>query len=225
MKYIPKKSNNEPKEVIEKRTTPGSSFDDLPKEPLRKALLIEQGYICAYCMQRIKNDSKSTKIEHWSPRSKKNEKDFMNLLAVCKGNEGVKGKEHCDTLKKNKKFSISPVDKSCEKLVQFDSGGKVYSNNENIDVELNEVLGLNQWHLVEERRELLDMVKVAVENIAKNKFENKIKEADLNNMLKNWQALKKNVIIIHGEKIVEKKYEPFCQVAITYLQKKMARLS
>ena len=212
MKHIPKNIKNEPKEVIEKRNTPGSSFDDLPKGPLRTALLKEQGYICAYCMQRIKNNGKSTKVEHWSPRDKENEKDYLNLLAVCKGNEGIEGQEHCDTLKKNTPITISPLDKRCEQLVKFNPGGEIYSDNEIIENELIEILGLNKQHLVEERRKLLDMLKTNIYSAAKNNADNKIKKADLNNMLKIWRSP------IHG------KLNPFCQVAIEYLQKKIRRL-
>ena len=86
MKFIKKNPINEPADVIEKRNTPGSTFDDLPKKSLREALLKEQGFICGYCMQRIYNDGNVTKIEHWEPRNSANEKKYMNLLAVCSGN-------------------------------------------------------------------------------------------------------------------------------------------
>jgi len=212
MKFIKKEAKNEPREAIEKRNTPGSTFDDLPKPPLREALLKEQGFICAYCMQRVKNAGNSTKIEHWSPRTKENEKDYMNLLAVCKGNEGMTGHEHCDTLKKNQAIIVCPFDKRCEQLVRFDPGGNVYSGDAIIEVELNEILGLNRQHLVDERRKLLDVVRNEIQTAAKSHPDNKIKKADLNSMLRKWQTPN------HG------KFEPFCQVAIEYLQKKFRRL-
>ena len=37
----------------------------LVKEAIRKALLKEQGYLCAYCMSRIEGE---VKIEHWHCR-------------------------------------------------------------------------------------------------------------------------------------------------------------
>ncbi len=213
MKHISgKKASNEPKTVQEKRATPGSTFDDLPKEQLREALLKEQGFICAYCMQRIKNTGKSTKIEHWAPRKKDNEKDYMNLLAVCKGNEGKLGAEHCDTLKKKQPITISPLHPNCEQLVKFDPGGQIYSEDKTIDDELKRILGLDKQHLVDERARLLDRVKEAIQKTAKSNADAKIKKADLTNMLKEWQALKS------GE------FEPFCQVAIAYIYKKITRL-
>lgn len=214
MKYIvAKKARNEPKDVVAKRATPGSSFDDLPKAPLRQALLQEQGFICAYCMQRLKDEGNSTKIEHWSPRTKENEKDYMNLLAVCYGNEGKLPTEyHCDKLKGSTPITISPLKAICEQLVKFDPGGNIYSEDANIETELKTILGLNRQNLVDERAKLLDRVKEAIQKTAKTNPDAKIKKSDLTAMLQDWQALKS------GE------YEPFCQVAISYIQKKIARL-
>jgi uncharacterized protein (TIGR02646 family) len=214
MKYISaKKAGNEPKEVVAKRATPGSSFDDLPKAPLRQALLKEQGYICAYCMQRIKDDSNSTKIEHWSPRNRENEKDYMNLLAVCKGNEGRQAEEqHCDTMKGSTSITVSPLKSTCEQWVKFDPGGNIYSDDSTVEIELKNILGLNRQHLIDERAKLLDRVKEAIQKIAKNNPDTKIKKSDLTAMLNDWQTLK------------SAEYEPFCQVAIAYIQKKIARL-
>ncbi|TAK44050.1 MAG: TIGR02646 family protein [Saprospiraceae bacterium] len=213
MKFILKNPKNEPKEVAGKRLTPGSTFDDLPKEPLRVALLKEQSFICAYCMQRIKNDWKSTKIEHWAPRNEANEKDYMNLLAVCKGNEGApNGEQHCDTSKGNQPITISPLNSNCEQLIRFDPGGHIYSNDPAIDDELKNILKLDLQYLVEERMKLMDFVKNEIQKAAKNSPASKIKKAGLTNMLKDWQTPKKG------------KFEPFCQVAIAYIQKKLARL-
>lgn len=214
MKFIAaKKAANEPREVVEKRTTPGSTFDDLPKAPLRAALLKEQGFICAYCMQRVKDDAGSTKIEHWSPRNKDNEKDYMNLLAVCKGNEGKPpAEQHCDTLKGRQSMVVSPLKAICEQLVKFDPGGNIYSEDANIEAELKTILGLNRQNLVDERAKLLDRVKEAIQKTAKTNPDAKIKKSDLTAMLQDWQALKS------GE------YAPFCQVAIAYIHKKIARL-
>ena len=223
MKFIDKKPANEPTGVIEKRTTPGSTFDDLPKGLLRQALLTEQGYICGYCMQRINNE-KTTKIEHWEPRNKTNEKNYMNLIAVCSGNYRWKGKdhfgrekkyhaEHYDTLKKNTPITISPLNKNCETLVKFTPGGNIYSNNISIEKELKETLGLDLQHLVDERKLLIDSLKKEIEIASKNNPDKKAKKALLNNLLRNWSTPKKG------------KHKPFCQVAVAYINKKLARLS
>lgn len=83
----------------------GSSYENeegikiYPKKELQKSLLIEQGYICCYCGQRISEESDSDKseeddnkidrvvIEHFLPKSKNRDKvfDYSNLLASCQG--------------------------------------------------------------------------------------------------------------------------------------------
>lgn len=104
MIYIEKKS--EPVSLREGRETPGADFDGLDKRELRKSLLEEQGYLCAYCMKRIRKD-KNVKIEHYHPRNIQNQMDYGNLLAVCMDNqtlEDEKGKVQkvrftCDSCK------------------------------------------------------------------------------------------------------------------------------
>ena len=47
----------EPLCLLKHRLTKEANYDNYhPKEPLKKALLIEQGYICCYCMRRISID-------------------------------------------------------------------------------------------------------------------------------------------------------------------------
>lgn len=213
MKFIRKDPSNEPREVQEKRLTPGSTFDALPKKPLRLALLKEQGYLCAYCMKRIHNDSKKTRIEHWAPRTAENEKNYSNLLCTCDGNEGNKGNEHCDVLKKNRAIRISPLEKECEILVRFDPGGKAYSKDEHIEMEINEILGLNRSFIVEERRRLLDILKGQLNALAGKNRDKKLKRSQVRKLLEEWQKMKKG------------KYEPYCQVAIQYLQNKLRRMA
>ena len=84
------KKKLEPYSLTEYKQTINASFDNLPseiKDDIRKSLLKEQGYICAYCMKRIEENS-DIKIEHYEARNNENELAYKNLLAVCKGNEG-----------------------------------------------------------------------------------------------------------------------------------------
>ena len=64
-----------------------SQFDLLPKEDIRESLLVEQHFLCAYCMKRIRNDALHMAIEHWTPLSYDKERalDYQNFLGVCKG--------------------------------------------------------------------------------------------------------------------------------------------
>ena len=47
---------------------PGATYSDagIPKDQLKESLLKEQGYLCAYCMSRISEDT--MKVEHWHPQ-------------------------------------------------------------------------------------------------------------------------------------------------------------
>lgn len=68
-----------------------SFFDRLKKDKIREALLIEQHYLCAYCMSSIENNPLHTTIEHWLPLSKSKETalDYRNFLATCKGGSDI----------------------------------------------------------------------------------------------------------------------------------------
>ena len=65
-----------------------NTFD---KASVRTSLVVEQGHLCAYCMQRIE-DAHTTTIEHWEDRASLKASsniqkifEYYNLLAVCKG--------------------------------------------------------------------------------------------------------------------------------------------
>ncbi len=77
------------------------------KAKVRTSLLTEQGFICAYCCSEIKDDSKSTVIEHFIPQSidEKVAIDYNNLFACCDGTK-TDGKSKtqiycCDESKKD----------------------------------------------------------------------------------------------------------------------------
>ena len=146
------RKQQEPESLREHRNTPGTDFDGLDKTELRKSLLQEQGYVCAYCMKRIREGSK-VKIEHYEGRTKANELVYQNLLAVCDGNEVLRnsnGKVNpnrftCDTMKKEKGnvLHINPLHLSDMKTITYDNLGKIYSSNESYQEELDGVLNLN----------------------------------------------------------------------------------
>ena len=71
-----------------------------------KALLKEQGYLCAYCMKKI--TEKTIHIEHWIPQRHPQEGyleysqedcdrfaiDYQNMLGVCPGGKGSSNTPH-----------------------------------------------------------------------------------------------------------------------------------
>lgn len=63
------KKQHQPEKFREYVNSDKAHFDDMPteiKSLLRKALLQEQGYLCAYCMTKI-SDAQNVKIEHFVP--------------------------------------------------------------------------------------------------------------------------------------------------------------
>ncbi len=214
MKYI-LKNKIEPSSLIKHRKSLHANFDNFPKrekEDLRKALLEEQGYICAYCMNRIENDRSITKIEHFKPQTKFLELElvYKNLLAVCKGGEGKpKYLQHCDTKKGDELITINPLDKSCERLVKFTSGGFVFSNDPIIEKDLIEVLNLNIDILVDQRKVVIDIVKDKIlSKRAKGTWTKKMLEKEIEKYKTKTDG----------------KYEKYCQVIIFYLTKKLNRM-
>ena len=158
------KKQTEPQSLLQFKRLGGRYFDDLDrdtKDELRKSLLTEQGYICAYCMSRI-SDEKNSKIEHYIPRNEDNQVDYENLLIVCKGGEGQSEKQQtCDTKKGNLVISIDPQNKHHIDTIEYSSLGKIISSNTHYDREINEVLNLNDelGYLLANRFKALNAVK------------------------------------------------------------------
>ena len=104
MRYIPKRTSNEPDSLKAIRLTNGAAFDDCNKQDIREILLSEQGHLCAYCMRRIDNSRNkkglpNTRIEHYETQATQPnlQLSFINMLGVCDGNEGnPKHLQHCD---------------------------------------------------------------------------------------------------------------------------------
>jgi uncharacterized protein (TIGR02646 family) len=200
----------EPLCLLQYRQTEGANYEGYhPKEPLKRALLAEQGYICCYCMRRI--SEATMEIEHWKPESKYPELqiNYKNLLASCSGNRGTRrSNQHCNPRKGDVEITINPADsKNCEIYIKYSSTGKISSDNATIDYELNEVLNLNFQTLKENRKTELD----TVINALNKKFPNKTW---------NKEEIKKKIDEFNCRD-VEGKYKPYCQYIISYLSKRL----
>lgn len=116
-------------------------FDKLPKEHIRKNLLQEQHYLCAYCMKRINDNPLHTTIEHWFPLSKDKERalDYNNMVGVCKGGSSVsitvgdKRELCCDAYKGDEEITINPLNRNHMKLIKYTKDGKIYTSDEKLD--------------------------------------------------------------------------------------------
>lgn len=147
------RKGTEPDSLRNHRNTPGADFDGLDKTELRNALLEEQGYLCAYCMKRIRQKNK-VKIEHYQPRDKGNQLLYHNLLAVCDGNGAaaenlnkVNPKRFtCDTMKKEQKLQINPQNLHDIETIYYDNQGVIYSQIDVYKDDINDRLNLNDPH-------------------------------------------------------------------------------
>ncbi len=196
-----------PQELIEDRVTPGSDFDGLRKEPIRHALLEEQGYLCAYCMCRIEDTYQSTKIEHYKPRScyPALQMDYGNMLAVCHGGEGGDPAHYtCDTKKGDKELRINPQEPSHMKTIRYYDDGRIDSTNDDFRQDIK-ILNLNDTGLIGKR--------VSALNALKQK---------LYEMFKERTATQRSMEKLLQQIEMQMPKRPFCGILIWYLQKRLA---
>jgi uncharacterized protein (TIGR02646 family) len=209
MKKIIKQS--EPRSLVEHRSQANADYDNYPdKDKLRESLLKEQGYICCYCMSRIKLDE--MKIEHWQPQTKYSSRqlDYRNLLGACMGNQGARPQnQHCDTRKGDSEITINPIegDKYCENLIKYRPDGRIYSDDVSINHDLNETLNLNLGSLKKNRSDALFIV---------------IRKLDEKFPNKTWAKITMQREI---DKLNTKDengfYDAYCQFIVSYLQSKL----
>ncbi|ELY4661413.1 hypothetical protein SMZ96_000003 [Cronobacter muytjensii] len=157
--------NKEPNELaIYKRSKDaiydGPNFSEV-KDKIRHSLLHEQGYLCAYCMERI--DLNSMKIEHWACQhsNKEMQLEYGNLLACCKGHEGSPPKEQtCDTRKGGNALKFSPANANhrVNEIIKYDHQGKITSIDYEFDAQINKTLNLNKHRLKSNRLAALIMI-------------------------------------------------------------------
>lgn len=134
-------------------------------------LLEDQGFICAYCMRRLKLDGTGDTephIEHYLVRNPNEEYraklppdtsgydedreslNYRNLFAVCNGgSEQKKNKTDiqekcCDKSRPaNKPLHISPLRKHDIDSIYYTTDGKIHSTNPDFDYDLDIALNLN----------------------------------------------------------------------------------
>ncbi|MEM9985798.1 MAG: retron system putative HNH endonuclease [Bacteroidota bacterium] len=169
MQHIHKQLSREPNSLREHRATPGASYDDCDKGPIREVLLDEQGHLCAYCMKRITQARMDIEHYHSQYNCKADENPklalaYMNMLGVC--NQPSAGVWHCDKTKgKHGKADgrvclrkLDPRKKDVERLLTYGTSGEIKSVNGDPDVthDLTEVLNLNAPSLVKQRKDIID---------------------------------------------------------------------
>jgi len=207
---------SQPSELIQYKKQKGAVFDGPNFTPIknvvRSSLAKEQGYLCAYCMKSIKDDSQSTKVEHWFSQKKfpNQQLDYKNLLLVCLGNKGQPERnEHCDTKKGNDNLHFNPSDSNhdVESKIRYFGNGKIgFYNDPKMENDIK-TLNLNEFSLVNKRKAILDGIMAGL-----NRKPGPRSGAEIEKKLEAWMSKK-------DERLVE-----FCGVAIYYLRNKLLKL-
>jgi uncharacterized protein (TIGR02646 family) len=185
-------------------------YEEIPKDSIRESLLKEQGFICAYCMQRI--DENKMKIEHWHSQEKHEDErlDYKNMLAVCKGNEGHSPKQqHCDTKKADKDIKYNPANpehKIESKIKYKTSNGEIFSEDTEFNEQLNKVLNLNYRILKENRKAVFDAVTSRLGYLCKKEG---VTKQQLEKLIEKWKSFE------NGHR------KEYSGVAVYYLNKKI----
>lgn len=151
------KKGNEPKELLQYRQQDFASYADMPSDVKKKvieSLLSEQGHLCAYCMSRIDGGKHRATIEHCIPQSASTEKErlnYKNMAAVCWGNRDAHSNndKSCDA----KRGSLPLEQQDMKKLdvfdgrtlmdIQYTANGTIFSENSDVNEDLNKRLNLN----------------------------------------------------------------------------------
>ena len=150
------------------RGTPSEDFRSLQnpeKASLHEALLQEQGWLCAYTMRRVGNDS--SHIEHIKPESlcrlarAGSDLDYENLVA-CFPRDGIGGEYRYGAQKKGDWWAddghdfVSPLQQNCETRFRFDIDGNIEAvGNYPAAVKTIRVLALDHPSLTEDRKRVI----------------------------------------------------------------------
>lgn len=208
------KKRREPASLTEHRSSPGANYGNYRgKDELRASLVREQRGICCYCLSRIRAEYGSAKIEHWhcQARYPAEQLDYPNLLGACTGNEGSSGSDqHCDTRKGDRDLSRNPANPmhQVEAVIRFNGDGTIFSSDPTFDNELNEVLNLNLKFLKNNCKAVLSAFQGFLD-----KRGQQLPRRGVEMQLQDW-----NGDSTTGE------LQPFCQVVVYYLRKRLSRL-
>lgn len=206
------KKGKEPNSLMEYKKQSNAYYDGCNKTDIRRALLEEQGYLCAYCMKRISEDSMT--IEHYDAQSNITENealDYNKMLGVCLGNRGSKQKKYltCDAHRGNEALKVNPFENATIDLIKYSNNGKIYSEDPDINKDLDITLNLNckQALLVENRRRALEALK---KELIKKKAHGGWKKEFLERIKVKYELPDQNG-----------KFEPYSGIILYYLNKRL----
>lgn len=201
---------HEPESLRRHRRSGGIYEDFKETDDVRRALLSEQGDLCAFCMRRI--SLRSMKIAHWAAQSEHQDKtvSWDNLLGACTGGEGLpRAHQTCDTAQGNTPITVHPGDRDqrCERSIRYLPDGQILSDDPQIHGDIDRTLNLNQSTLKKARKAVLDSALSQLTKAQPGYWS----RADLIAWIAWWKQR-------DGGKLRE-----LCQVAIYVLEKQLAK--
>ena len=209
------KKGKEPKALQEYRCQGGKKFDEMKcKGELRSALLKEQGYLCAYCMKRIHDNSNEVRIEHYEKRTPQNEVEYNNLFATCSGGYGGDPRRFtCDNKKGDRKLHIDPRKKEDIDTITYLQTGEIQSSNEDFQKDFDDILNLNDPYgfLIPGRKTALLTVKKRLSNYGKKGNDQHVR-TQAKKILENYRS-----------KNAKGAYPEYAGIIIWYLERKMTQ--
>lgn len=210
--------SREPREWTEYRLTTGVDYEAIPE--LRKALLKEQGYICAYCMRRIPvkdaNSSETSRIDHILSREHHPDLklNYNNMVVCCPG--AITDNFHCDKSKHEADVTFDLFSNHFIETLSYRSkDGKIESSNKAWNEEIDKILNLNNPTLMSNRKEV---IRALIERLEYMKKKNESwSRSKLLHVLNDWESL-------HRDDDGESKYRSYSGVVVYYLKKKLRQL-
>jgi uncharacterized protein (TIGR02646 family) len=202
----------EPASLTAHRQTEYCGYDNYAeKGELRHALVTEQLGLCCYCLGRIRNSADTMKIEHWRSQAhhEAQQLNYRNLLGACLGGHGQPGHlQHCDTKKADGELQWNPADPDhhIETRIRYGLDGSIHADDAVFNGQLNDLLNLNLPIIKNNRKGVLSA-------------------------LLDWWSVEKPVPRERIERAINERSNgageltPYCQIAVWWLQQKLARMA
>ncbi len=146
------------------------NFQNPQKGAVHRALLIEQGYVCAYCGRGLKADGGDSHIEHFWPRARYPgcALDYGNLYASC-GPAAEKGaSKTCGDAKGDwhdpGNQDLFPSHPRCEQRFRYGGNGQAapFDGADALVGTMITVLNLNEGSLALERKAIIAALEEAI---------------------------------------------------------------